>query len=84
MDFEYTPKVQGLRKQVTEFMERHVLPAIPKWDEEVARGNAHPSFIADLKARAREEGLWNLFLPALRGRDSPISNTRPWPRSWGG
>ena len=66
MDFEYTPKVQHLRSQVNDFMERRILPAIPQWDQEVAKGHAHPSFIADLKTRARDEGLWNLFLPALK------------------
>jgi acyl-CoA dehydrogenase len=66
MDFEYSPKVERLRGQVNEFMERHILPAIPRWEEEVAKGSAHPLFIADLKARAREQGLWNLFLPALK------------------
>jgi acyl-CoA dehydrogenase len=65
MDFEYTPRTQQLRGQVSEFMERHVVPAMPLWEQEVAAGNPHPGFMADLKALARDAGLWNLFLPAL-------------------
>ena len=37
---------------------------------EVAEGNFPVSFMEDLKALAKAEGLWNLFLPAL-GADEP-------------
>jgi acyl-CoA dehydrogenase len=70
MDFEYTPKTQRLRAQVRDFMGRHILPAVPLWEKEVAAGNPHPAFMSDLKTLARDEGLWNLFLPAL-GDDEP-------------
>jgi acyl-CoA dehydrogenase len=66
MDFEYSPRVERLRRQVQDFMEDRVLPAIPQWRHDVAAGNPHPPCMEDLKALARAEGLWNLFLPALR------------------
>lgn len=65
MDFDYTPRVQALHSQVTQFMDRYIVPAMPEWSREVAAGNPHPSLMEDLKVLAREEGLWNLFLPGL-------------------
>ncbi|GAB4351216.1 MAG: acyl-CoA dehydrogenase family protein [Gammaproteobacteria bacterium] len=70
MDFAYTPKVEALRRQVRDFMDDHIVPRIGEWHREVKRGNFPPPFMEDLKALARSEGLWNLFLPAL-GDDEP-------------
>jgi acyl-CoA dehydrogenase len=66
MDFGYTPKVEELRRRVRDFMDDHVVPRIRQWNEEVHAGQFPVSFMADLKALARSEGLWNLFLPHLR------------------
>ena len=66
MDFEYSPRVEELRRRVRDFMEDRVLPVVPDWEREVAAGNPHPQCMEDLKAIAKSEGLWNLFLPALR------------------
>lgn len=66
MDFAYTPKVEELRRRVRDFMDDHIVPRIGAWQREVDQGNYPPSFMEDLKALARAEGLWNLFLPALR------------------
>lgn len=76
MDFAYSPRVEDFRSKVGAFMENYVVPAIPDWDKEVADGNPHPAFMEDLKTLAREEGLWNLFLPALRENEpgSALSN----------
>jgi len=70
MDFEYSPRVQALHRKVTQFMDRYVVPAMPEWSREVAAGNPHPALMEDLKTLAREEGLWNLFLPGLQS-DEP-------------
>lgn len=65
MDFSYSPKVQELRERVTAFMEAHVYPAEKIFEEQVSRGDRwQPTAIMDeLKAKAKSEGLWNLFLP---------------------
>jgi acyl-CoA dehydrogenase len=69
MDFAYSPKVQQLQARLTAFMEQHVYPAEPAYYAEVeanrAAGNAWipTRVIEDLKVKAREAGLWNLFLP---------------------
>lgn len=77
MDFSYSTKTQALREQLTRFMDQHIVPRISAWQQEVAAGIYPVSFMEDLKALARAEGLWNLFLPALRD-DEPgvgLSNT---------
>lgn len=65
MDFEYSPKVQQLRRKLLDFMDNYVVPNIPLWRQEVDSGHLHPPCMEDLKELAKSEGLWNLFLPSL-------------------
>ena len=76
MDFSYSVKVEGLRAQVQDFMDAHVIPRIPDWNREVTAGTFPPTFMEDLKSLARQQGLWNLFLPALRSDEpgTPLTN----------
>jgi acyl-CoA dehydrogenase len=66
MDFAYAPKVEALRRRVQDFMDAHIVPRMRQWNEEVRQGQYPVSFMEDLKAMAKSEGLWNLFLPGLR------------------
>ena len=66
MDFTYTPKVEDLRSRVRAFMDRRIVPQIRQWHDEIHEGQFPVSFMDDLKAHAKEEGLWNLFLPHLK------------------
>ena len=59
-----------MRARLLAFMDRYLLPYNAAWHAAVLAGNYPPPFLEDLKALAREEGLWNLFLPALR-EDEP-------------
>ena len=70
MDFEYSPQVQQMRQRLEEFVDRYVLPYNGAWHRSVAQGIYPPPFLEDLKALAKAEGLWNLFLPGLRS-DQP-------------
>ncbi|WP_175746928.1 acyl-CoA dehydrogenase family protein [Burkholderia pyrrocinia] len=70
MDFGYTPKVEELRERVRAFMDAHIVPRIRQWNDEVQAGQYPVSFMEELKERAKGEGLWNLFLPHLKG-DEP-------------
>jgi acyl-CoA dehydrogenase len=66
MDFSYSPKVEALRQKLNAFMEEHVYPAEPVYEEQMrAAGDPHyfPPVIDQLKKEARSLGLWNLFLP---------------------
>jgi acyl-CoA dehydrogenase len=67
MDFEFSEKSQRIQAQVKSFIADHVAPRDPEYhrlvDEE---GVFPPPFIDELKAKARAQGLWNLFLPGLK------------------
>src|SRR5215471_2210276 len=73
MNFEYSPKVKALITRVDDFMKEHILPAEAKYHEEVEKnrraGNAFVpvATMDELKAKARKEGLWNMFLPHSQG-----------------
>lgn len=66
MNFAYSPKVENLLHNVRSFMDEHIVPRQRQWLEEVHAGQYPVSFMEDLKATAKAEGLWNLFLPHLR------------------
>jgi acyl-CoA dehydrogenase len=70
MDFAHSPHALGLRSRLDAFMQRYLLPYNAAWHRSVADGIYPPPFLEDLKALAREEGLWNLFLPDLKA-DEP-------------
>ncbi|WP_022720964.1 acyl-CoA dehydrogenase family protein [Rhodopseudomonas sp. B29] len=70
MDFDFSPKVERLRAQLSDFMRFHVEPANTAWHREVAAGRYPLELIERLKSRAFSEDLWNLFLPGL-GDDDP-------------
>ena len=65
MDFEHSEKVEMLRKRLTAFMDEHVHPNEAVFEQQVAEGDRWQpvQLIEDLKRKAREQGLWNLFLP---------------------
>lgn len=66
MEFAYSEKINELRKRLTAFMERFIYPGQQTYHDQIAvSGNSHhhAEIVDELKARARAEGLWNLFLP---------------------
>lgn len=66
MDFQYTPKVQELRERVSRFLEEHVLPNESAYAEYLDTQETRwviPPIMEEMKAKAQEAGLWNLFLP---------------------
>lgn len=73
MDFEFSPEVQELRERLLAFMDAHIYPNEVLFAQQVEAGDRwEPAEILDeLKGKAREEGLWNLFLPKEYGEFSP-------------
>lgn len=65
MDFAHSPRAQALCGQLADFLDRFVLPYNAAWQQSARRGE-QPDFVEDMKALAREQGLWNLCLPHLR------------------
>ena len=66
MDFDFSPKVQDLRKQVSQFMEDYVYPNEKTFEDQLNSGPDRwqiPPIIEELKEKAKAAGLWNLFLP---------------------
>ncbi len=76
MDFEFTPKVQELRKRLIAFMDEHIYPNEPAYYAHV-RGEKRWTpvpVIEELKPKARKAGLWNLFLPHSKRAPEGLSN----------
>jgi acyl-CoA dehydrogenase len=72
MDFEYSPKVAALREQVRGFIDSHILPREHEFEQQLAASPWEtPAVVEELKAEARKQGLWNLFLPPVYGEYSP-------------
>jgi acyl-CoA dehydrogenase len=65
MDFAFSPKVEALRRKLEDFLTRHVYPNEERWQRDLAQGERFraPKLLAELQARAKAEGLWNLFMP---------------------
>ncbi|HEX6774223.1 MAG TPA: acyl-CoA dehydrogenase family protein, partial [Methylomirabilota bacterium] len=66
MEFEYSKKTKMYMEQVTDFVNKHVYPAEAVFAEQLNQGPTRwqvPPIMEELKAKARERGLWNLFLP---------------------
>lgn len=67
MNFLYSEKVEKLQAQVKEFMEEYIYPNESVFrkqqEEQEDRWNKVPPIIEELKSKAKEKGLWNLFLP---------------------
>ena len=66
MDFEFSARTKRYLEQLGAFMDAHVLPNESVYAEQLAASISRwtiPPIIEELKAKARSEGLWNLFLP---------------------
>ena len=66
MDFEHSPKVIEFRTRLKNFMDVHVLPVehdYAAWFLTAEDKFTTPPLMLEMQSKAREEGLWNLFLP---------------------
>lgn len=69
MDFDYSPKTKELQARLLRFMDEHIYPSEEKFQQELdANTQAGKRWtplqlIEGLKDKAKEQGLWNLFLP---------------------
>src|SRR5213594_1752817 len=66
MEFEYSKKTKMYMEQVTDFMTKYIYPNEHVFHEQLNAGPTRwqiPPIMEELKAKARECGIWNLFLP---------------------
>ncbi|HWZ23741.1 MAG TPA: acyl-CoA dehydrogenase family protein [Verrucomicrobiae bacterium] len=64
MNFEVSEKTRELQQRLQAFMDSHVYPNEEKFEAEIVQARWKPTqIVEELKAKARHEGLWNLFLP---------------------
>ena len=64
MDFEPSDRTRDLGRRLEAFMASHVYPNERRYHDEIAADRwGHPSVLEELKEKARNAGLWNLFLP---------------------
>jgi len=80
MDFDYSDRCKELQTRLLAFMDEHIYPNEKAYKEEVDRNGAAGNrwvpteLIERLKALAREQGLWNLFLPKSPRAPEGLSN----------
>lgn len=69
MNFEHTDKVKELIARLEKFMDEHIYPNEKTYEDQMKAYRDEgdpwrvPQIVEDLKPKAREAGLWNLFLP---------------------
>ncbi len=67
MDFSYSSKVQELIRKLNVFMEDNIYPNESLYEQQLneqeSRWNAIPPIMEELKRKAKDAKLWNLFLP---------------------
>jgi acyl-CoA dehydrogenase len=65
VDFSYSPRTRELLQELIAFRDRHIIPNEDVFTRQVNEGErwAVVPIMEELKALAREKGLWNLFLP---------------------
>ena len=69
MDFSLNPRESAIQKRVKTFMDNDVVPRCGDYARELASGDRWQPLqvIEDLKVKAKEAGLWNLFMPPSSG-----------------
>ncbi|MGF9888118.1 acyl-CoA dehydrogenase [Priestia megaterium] len=67
MYFSYSDKVVKLQKELNSFMEEHIYPNERLYEQQLneqpSRWSAVSPIMEELKEKAKQAGLWNLFLP---------------------
>jgi acyl-CoA dehydrogenase len=71
MDFDLSDRQKEWLGRVQSFMTKQVRPAVPIYQQQDAEGPRWKviPILEDLKKKARDEGLWNLFMPPSAHED---------------
>jgi acyl-CoA dehydrogenase len=79
MDFAYDTTTIELQERLTAFMEEFIYPAEETFFEQRAKLDdrwSSPAIVEELKAAARAQGLWNLFLPRTHEYGAGLTNVQ--------
>ncbi len=73
MHFDYSPRTKEYMERVDAFMQAHMFPNVETYEAQHAEVGrwAVPPILEEIKAKAKAEGLWNLFLPPNADHDTP-------------
>jgi len=80
MNFDYSDRCKDLQARLLAFMDEHIYPNEKAFKEEVDRNGAQGNrwvptqLVEKLKPLARQQGLWNLFLPRSARAPEGLSN----------
>ena len=77
MDFSYSQKVEDYRARLAAFMDEVVYPNEHAFFEQVEASQDRwvvPPVMEEMKAKARAQGLWNLFMPGEEHGGAGLSN----------
>jgi acyl-CoA dehydrogenase len=80
MDFDYSDRCRDLQTRLLAFMDEHIYPNEKAFKQEVDRNGANGNrwvpteLVERLKPIARQQGLWNLFLPRSPRAPEGLSN----------
>jgi acyl-CoA dehydrogenase len=77
VDFDPSDRCKQLQERLLAFMDEVIYPNEAVYESQLAgTGDPHgePPVMEELKARAREQGLWNLFLPHATEWTDGVSN----------
>ena len=69
MHFEHSAKAQEWIDRVQKFMDEHIYPAVPTYEAQQKEGGRWKVLpvLEELKAKAKAQGLWNMFMPPSAG-----------------
>ncbi len=81
MEFDYSDRCKTLQAKLLTFMDQHIYPNEKAFKEEIDKNGSEKGnrwipteLIERLKPLAREQGLWNLFLPKSPRAPEGLSN----------
>ncbi len=86
MDFAMSAKASDYHQRLSDFMTEHVFEAEAAYDAYRLEAGPHdhtvPPVVEELKTKAKDRGLWNLFLPAESGLTNleyaPLAELTGW------
>ncbi|WP_027962948.1 acyl-CoA dehydrogenase family protein [Halalkalibacillus halophilus] len=74
---ELTPKAEVYKEDLLKFMKEEIYPNESVLEEQIESGDSRweiPPIIEELKQKAKDRGLWNLFIPKEYGYGAGLTN----------